>query len=125
MITEGDTVKIHTEGIHYNSGEAFFNTRNEGLQAMEFQLLHPTRRMVNGFEESLQLMGLGGIGNFYLPYHLGYGVRGNPAAGIRPYEDIIFNVEVLEVTPGELSEESHDGHNHDGHDHDHNHDHQH
>jgi len=124
MITEGDTVKVHTEGIHRIDNTPFFNTRDEGAQAMEFQLLHPQRRMVNGFEEGLQLLGAGGKGTFYLPYHMGYGTRGNPNAGIRPFEDIIFKVEVLDIKPGELPEHSQDGHDHHGHDHDH-HDHNH
>lgn len=120
MITAGDTIVVHTEGIHRYSGKPFFNTRDEGAQAMEFQFQHPTRKMVNGFEEALQLMGPGGNGTFFLPYHLAYGTRGAPGAAIRPYEDVTFKIEVMSVKPGELPEDNHDGHDHDhdGHDHD-------
>ncbi|MCR9171731.1 MAG: peptidylprolyl isomerase [bacterium] len=124
MVTPGDTLDVHTEGLHRNSGEPFFNTRDEGAESMKFQFQNPRRRMVNGFEEALQLMGQGGSGTFYLPYHLAYGKGGNPGAKIKPYEDVIFKVDVLSVKEGELSEESHDGHNHDGHNHD-GHDHNH
>ncbi len=124
--TPGDTLDVHTAGIHYNTGKEFFNTRDEGQQSMEFQLQHPRRRMVTGFEEALQMLGPGGKGTFYLPYHLGYGLGGNNGAKIKPYEDIVFKLEVLSVKPGELAEESHDGHNHDGHNHSHDgHDHKH
>jgi cyclophilin family peptidyl-prolyl cis-trans isomerase len=116
--TPGDTLDVHTAGIHQRNGEEFFNTRNAGQKSMEFQLLNKGRRMVIGFEEGLQMLGTGGIGTFYLPYHLGYGVGGNPGAKIKPYENVTFQVEVLSVKKGELVEESHDGHNHDGHNHD-------
>lgn len=125
LITEGDSLVVHTEGLHRISGEPFFNTKDEGARAMEFQLLNPMTRMVTGFEEALQLMGPGGIGTFYLPYHMGYGPRGNPNAGIKGYEDIIFKVEIVSVKQGELPEGAHDHHHHDGHDHDHDHNHNH
>lgn len=110
---------VHTEGKHYSSGKPFFNTRDEGAESMKFQFQNPMRRMVNGFEEALQMMGAGGSGTFWLPYHLAYGVGGNPGARIKPYEDIIFTVEVVSVKQGELAEDSHDHHDHDGHDHNH------
>lgn len=121
--TPGDTINVHTAGIHQKNGEEFFNTRDEGQTSMEFQLLNPRRRMVVGFEEALQMIGPGGIGTFYLPYHLGYGVGGNPGARIKPYENVTFQAEILSVKKGELPEEEdhkghgHDGHNHDGHKH--------
>ncbi|XOV66889.1 MAG: peptidylprolyl isomerase [Fluviicola sp.] len=119
MVTPGDTLEVHTEGIHRYSGETFFNTKDEGMESMKFQFQNPRRRMVNGFEEALQLMGPKGSGTFYLPYHLAYGVGGNPGAQIKPYEDVIFEIEVVSVVPGELEEETHDHHDHDGHDHNH------
>ncbi len=119
MVNPGDTLDVHTEGKHYSSGKPFFNTRDEGAESMKFQFQNPMRRMVNGFEEALQMMGAGGSGTFWLPYHLAYGVGGNPGARIKPYEDIIFTVEVVSVKQGELAEDSHDHHDHDGHDHNH------
>jgi len=125
MITPGDTVDVHTEGLHRMTEEPFFNTRDEGAESMKFQFQNPQRRMVTGFEEALQMMGPKGKGTFYLPYHLAYGVGGNPGAKIKPYEDVTFKIEVMSVKEGELEEEEgHDGHSHDGHDHD-GHDHKH
>lgn len=122
--TPGDSLVVHTAGAHFLTGEEFFNTRDEGSQAMEFVLENPRSRMVSGFEEALHMIGPGGKATFYLPYHLGYGVGGNPRAKIKPYEDIIFKTEVISVKPGEL-EEGHDhDHNH-GHGHGHDHNHQH
>lgn len=125
-ITPGDTVTLHTEGIHRMTDKPFFNTRDEGSKAMNFQFQNPKSRMVTGFEEALQMMGPKGKGTFYLPYHLAYGVGGSAGAKIKPYEDLTFKIEILSVEEGELPEENHDGHdhNHDGHSHDgHNHNH--
>lgn len=117
MVTEGDSLVVHTSGTFRRNMEQFFSTHDEGQQAMEFQFQNPQRRMVNGFEEALQLMGPGGSGTFYLPYHLAYGVNGS--GPIRPYSDIIFNIEVVSVVPADLApaEEHHDHDGHDGHNH--------
>lgn len=121
LITEGDSVVVHTTGIFRASGDKFFSTHDEGAQAMEFQFQNPMRRMVSGFEEALQMMGPGGSGTFYLPYHLAYGPRSS--GPIKAYSDITFDIEVVSVKPGDLpAEEGHDhdhDHDHDGHDHQH------
>ena len=122
MITEGDSVEVHTTGTFRYDNEKFFSTHDEGQQAMEFQFQLPARRMVKGFEEALELMGPGGNGTFYLPYHLAYGANGSRPV-IKAYADIIFEIEVISVIPADLppAEEhhDHDGHDHDGHNHEH------
>lgn len=121
MITEGDSVIVHTTGTQIYDDKQFFSTHDEGNDAMEFQFQHPSRRMVTGFEEALQLLGPGGKGTFFLPYHLAYGTRGNPGAQIRPYADIQFDVEVVSVVPADLPEKDENHGGHEGHDHNHQH----
>ena len=72
-------------------------------------------RMVPGWEEGLAMLGAGGKGKFFLPYHLAYGARGRGAA-IPAYSDLIFTTEIMTVqAPAEHHQG--DGHDHSGHDH--------
>lgn len=117
LITEGDSLVVHTTGTFRYDDKKFFSTHDEGQKAMEFQFQNPQRRMVNGFEEALKMLAPGGKGTFYLPYHLAYGKYGNPPV-IPQYADIKFEIEVVSAVQAELApvEEHHD---HDGHNHDH------
>ena len=63
-------------------------------EAREF----PVRGVVPGFSEGLKLLGKGGKAIFYIPGKLGYGVQGQPAAGIGPNQTLVFEVEVTEIS---------------------------
>ena len=56
---------------------------------------------VPGFTEGLKLMKEFGTYEFYIPYELGYGVKGAGTEGtsshIPPYSTLIFRVELLDV----------------------------
>lgn len=56
-------------------------------------------QVVKGFGEGLKMLAPGGKATLYIPGKLGYGVHGQPQAGIRPMEMLVFDVEVLDVTP--------------------------
>ena len=71
-------------------------------------LLAP-RALVPGWLEAIPLLGQGGKARFWIPSELGYGPQGkrdmfgNPVIG--PYETLIFEIELLEVTPAEETPE--------------------
>lgn len=52
---------------------------------------------VPGVCEAFQMLAVGGKGTFYVPGSLAYGVDGNPQAGIKPMEMLIFEIEVESV----------------------------
>lgn len=53
-------------------------------------------QMIKGFDEGVKLLKPGGKGKIYIPSMLGYGAQpGSP--NIKPYEHLIFDVEVLDV----------------------------
>lgn len=62
-------------------------------EAREF----PVRGVVPGFSEGLKLLAKGGKAIFYIPGELGYGLQGQPAAGIGPNQTLVFEVEVTEI----------------------------
>lgn len=111
--SSGDKMSVHCSGTFRYDGSKFFSTYDSG-EPMQFAFM--VQRMVPGFEEALTMMGKGGKGTFYLPYHIAYGKSGK-AGGIPPYADLVFVIEIVDLAEGE----NHDGHdhNHDGHDHNH------
>jgi cyclophilin family peptidyl-prolyl cis-trans isomerase/phosphoribosylformylglycinamidine (FGAM) synthase PurS component len=111
-ISEGAEVSAHCTGNFRKDGSKFFSTRDGRGEPMKFR--YKIDRMVPGWEEGLAMLGEGGKGIFFLPYHLAYGARGRGAA-IPAYSDLIFTTDIMSVTPPAQHDEN-DGHDHSGHD---------
>jgi FKBP-type peptidyl-prolyl cis-trans isomerase len=54
-------------------------------------------RMTKGFDESMKFLRLGATAKLYVPSMLAYGPNPNPASGLKPFENLIFDVTVLDV----------------------------
>ncbi len=52
--------------------------------------------VILGWQEGLQLMPVGSIFEFYIPYQLAYGEKGYPGV-IPPYATLIFEIELLDI----------------------------
>lgn len=91
-----DTVKVHYEG-RLIDGTVFDSSVERG-QPVEF----PLNRVVPGWTEGLQLMNVGSKYKLYLPHNLAYGPQGSQGS-IPPYAALVFEVELLEVTPAEAA----------------------
>ncbi|MBA7527883.1 Outer membrane protein MIP [subsurface metagenome] len=92
-----DTVICHYKGSLTN-GETFDSSYDRGEPAK-----FPLRGVIRGWTEGLQLMKEGGKYELYVPHILGYGPRAT-RSGIPPYSTLIFEIELLEVIPGESNE---------------------
>jgi FKBP-type peptidyl-prolyl cis-trans isomerase FklB len=88
-----DTVKVHYTG-ELLSGEVFDSSRERG-EPVTFAL----NQVIPGWTEGLQLMSEGARYKLYIPADLAYGPGGNRAIG--PNETHIFDVELLDVNPGQ------------------------
>jgi FKBP-type peptidyl-prolyl cis-trans isomerase FklB len=85
-----DTVEVHYHGTFINN-KAFDSSYERG-EPISFAL----NGVIPGWTEGLQLMSVGSIYKFYLPYQLAYGENG--AGGvIPPYTALIFEVELLGI----------------------------
>lgn len=84
-----DTVKTHYHGTLIN-GEVFDSSvvRNEPA-------VFPLNRVIQGWQEALQLMRVGSKWKLYIPHELAYGKREIGNGG--PYATLIFEVELLEL----------------------------
>ena len=88
----GSSMSVHYTGT-FMDGTKFDSSRDRN-QCMDYK--HVENKMVNGFEEAIGLMGQGGKGKFFIPYHLAYGAAGRPGA-IPIYSDLIFDLEVISI----------------------------
>jgi FKBP-type peptidyl-prolyl cis-trans isomerase len=86
-----EKVKVHYTGW-VDNGMKFDSSHDRGLP-----MTHPVNRFVPGFTEGLSGMKIGGTRFFVIPYELGYGAGGNPAAKIPPRTAIVFEVELLDI----------------------------
>jgi FKBP-type peptidyl-prolyl cis-trans isomerase len=95
--TSADKVKCQYKGTLIN-GEEFDSSYKRG-QPAEFSV----GGMIPGFTEGLQLMKEGGKYQLVIPSELAYGAQG-ASQKIGPNSVLIFEVELLEVLPGDTNE---------------------
>jgi len=87
-----DTVTVHYKGQLAN-GHVFDSSYDRGEPAT-----FPLARVIQGWQEGLQLMSAGAHYRIYVPYELGYGERG-AGQDIPPFSSLIFDVELISVQP--------------------------
>ncbi|MEL7363439.1 MAG: FKBP-type peptidyl-prolyl cis-trans isomerase [Bacteroidota bacterium] len=89
----GDRVLVNYEGRLIN-GFVFDASERRGESA-EFVV----GQLVEGWNEALTLMEVGDRWRLWIPADLGYGLRPNPRSGIPPNALLIFDLELVDVTP--------------------------
>ena len=90
MPKDTNTVKVHYTGTLLN-GTKFDSSRDRGEPA-EF----PLNGVIPGWTEGVQLMPVGSVYKFYIPYNLAYGAQGSPPT-IPGGSTLGFDVELLEI----------------------------
>jgi peptidylprolyl isomerase len=82
----GDTVEVHYVGVAYSTGEEFDASWNRG-EPLRFRL--GARQVIDGWDQGIQGMKVGGRRKLVIPPHMAYGDRGAGRA-IAPGETLIF-----------------------------------
>ena len=82
----GDTVEVHYVGVAYSTGEEFDASWNRG-EPLRFRL--GVGQVIQGWDQGVQGMKVGGRRKLVIPPDLGYGSRG-AGASIKPGETLIF-----------------------------------
>jgi peptidylprolyl isomerase len=91
--TSGSTVSVHYVGVAHSTGEEFDASYNRGTP-LEFRL--GIGQVIQGWDQGVAGMKVGGRRQLVIPPHLGYGDRG--AGGvIKPGETLIFVVDLVDV----------------------------
>ncbi len=93
---KGDNVSVHYTGWLYNNGEQGkkFDSSKDRNDPFEFPL--GAGHVIQGWDEGVQGMQVGGTRRLVIPPHLGYGARGAGGA-IPPNATLLFEVELLAV----------------------------
>ena len=94
---ETDEVEVHYHGTLI-TGEVFDSSIDRGEPA-KFRL----NGVIKGWTEALQLMKVGDKWKLYIPSDLAYGENGSNTIG--PNETLIFEVELLRITPTDVPQE--------------------
>jgi FKBP-type peptidyl-prolyl cis-trans isomerase len=94
-VQRGDLVSVHYTGTLEN-GRKFDSSRDRG---QPFQLRLGAGMVIQGWEEGLPGMRVGGTRKLTIPPELGYGEAGRPPE-IPPNSTLVFEIEVLEVQKG-------------------------
>jgi peptidylprolyl isomerase len=90
----GDTVSVHYLGVAWSTGGQF-DASWDRMEPFHFGL--GAGQVIQGWDEGVAGMRVGGRRTLTIPPHLGYGSRG--AGGvIGPNETLIFVVDLLDVT---------------------------
>lgn len=82
-------VKVHYHGTLIN-GTVFDSSIDAGKP-----LVTDLKSVIDGWKEGLQLMSVGSKYRFFIPHELAYGPF--PSGEIKPFEMLIFEIELLEV----------------------------
>jgi len=88
---KGALITTHYRGW-LEDGSEFDSSHARGKP---FQCVIGTRRVIQGWDQGLMGMRVGGRRRLWVPAHLGYGER--QVGSIPPHANLIFEVELLEV----------------------------
>ena len=88
----GDTLEVHYEGT-LEDGTKFDASRDHG-STFEFQV--GAGQVIQGWDEGLIGMKVGGVRELTIPPELGYGAAGAPPA-IPPNSTLIFEIELIAI----------------------------
>jgi FKBP-type peptidyl-prolyl cis-trans isomerase len=93
--TINDTVRVHYEGTLANG--TVFDSSYERDESEEI----PLNMVIPGWAEGIMLMNVGSKYRLYIPSSMAYGERG---AGqiIPPFSTLIFTVDLLDITKGDI-----------------------
>ncbi|GAA1348528.1 FKBP-type peptidyl-prolyl cis-trans isomerase [Falsarthrobacter nasiphocae] len=91
--TAGKTVSAHYVGVAHSTGEEFDASWNRGAP-LDFTV--GVGQVIQGWDQGLLGMKVGGRRKLVIPPHMAYGDRGAGAA-IKPGETLIFVVDLMGV----------------------------
>ena len=88
---ETSKVKVHYHGTSID-GTVFDSSVDRGTPAEFF-----ANQVIKGWTEGLQLMTVGSKYKFFIPQELAYGAFPRQGGPVKPFEALVFEVELLEI----------------------------
>lgn len=97
MIGPGKKVSVNYTGITLSGKKFDSNTDTAFQHVTPLEFITGAGTMIKGFDEPIQTMRKGTVAKVYVPSILGYGARPNPSSGIMPYENLVFDIKIVDV----------------------------
>lgn len=95
-VDSGKLVSVLYTGKFFPSGKEFeSNMHGPRSEPVKF-VVGNTSGMIRGWDDGLRLFKKGGKGSLYIPAYLAYDA--NPGPSNKPFENLIFDVEIVDVT---------------------------
>ncbi|HWK06679.1 MAG TPA: FKBP-type peptidyl-prolyl cis-trans isomerase [Puia sp.] len=91
----GKQVSVRYTGKSFPSGKVF-ETNMDDTSKQPLKFVVGTGKMIQGMDDGVRKFKKGGKGTLYIPAFLAYDQQ--PGPGHKPYEDLIFDVEIVDVT---------------------------
>ena len=85
----------HDTSIEEVAREQGIYDERRGYAPFEFDL--GARQVIAGWDEGIAMMKEGGKAKLIIPSSLGYGANPRPGGVIKPYNTLVFDVELIEV----------------------------
>lgn len=97
-VKAGDVVTVKYTGRFLDG--RIFDTSAWQNEAGTYPYLHkapsdPTKTLIQGWEEGIEVLSKGGSAAFLIPSNKGYGSKGN--LKIPPYTPLVFSIEVIDI----------------------------
>ena len=94
---EGDSPKsTDTVTVHYH-GTLIDGTVFDSSVERDSPASFGVHQVIPGWTEALQLMNVGSKYRLYIPQELAYGANPHPGGPIKPFEALIFDVELISI----------------------------
>jgi FKBP-type peptidyl-prolyl cis-trans isomerase FkpA len=97
LIDSGKYVTVYYTGTSFSGKKFDSNTDTSFHHTDPLPFVVNTNSMIKGFDEAVQQLKPGGVAKVYIPSMLGY--AGNPPPGLplKPYEHLVFDIEIKDV----------------------------
>ena len=97
VAAEGDSPKsTDTVTVHYH-GTLIDGTVFDSSVERDSPASFGVHQVIPGWTEALQLMNVGSKYRLYIPQELAYGANPHPGGPIKPFEALIFDVELISI----------------------------
>ncbi len=98
-VNDADVVKVKYTG-RFKEGAEYDADKEGEIFDQNDEMEFPLNRVIKGWTEGMKLVGKGGKIRLWVPSAIGYGPMGSGPIG--PSEPLVFDVELIDVTPAEV-----------------------
>lgn len=97
LIDSGKYVTVNYTGTTFIGFKFDSNTDSAFGHVGPYGFTVNSGQMIKGFDEAMRFMKPGSSAKVYIPSMIAYGGNPNPQSGIQPYQNLIFDISIVDV----------------------------